>query len=372
MNEYSQANEFRDVSSMVSKLTASTDGEQALLQSIDLVPPPASPPSEETGLPRQIVGEWTYPASASAVKPAVSRPRKSSRRRKRRIYADYRQLISLESQAKKLNFLSPYTSKSPSSEVSLPSGQQREFAFPENISPENVNGFSQARANEGDSPRILSPKEQPGFLVVDQRMSMFFGSGRNLKSVVAANTAALLAWRMQAQGRQLGTIVFNDKRIVQMRPGCSRLQTLLVLQTVLNHNHSLQPNSGICSNPLILNDALRRTSKLTGTPLIFFITDASGHDGETFRVADEISQHSDLVVILIYDPRQSKVSRATTRQHLLASQLFPESVPVIPINTRNDVAYQLKHSYLKSALSSFAKARAARAADAAPLEAKRL
>ena len=37
-------------------------------------------------------------------------------------------------------------------------------------------------------------RDRPVILVVDQRRSMFFGSRRALKSVVAAETAALAAW----------------------------------------------------------------------------------------------------------------------------------------------------------------------------------
>jgi hypothetical protein len=106
--------------------------------------------------------------------------------------------------------------------------------------------------------------------------------------------------------------------------------------------------------------------------LIFLITDASGHDGETLRVSSEISQHSDLVVVLVYDPRQAKAGRGTTRQQLMASQLFSEGVPVIPINTRNDVAYQLRHSYIKAALSSFAKMRSTRTASVPSMDAPRV
>ena len=203
-------------------------------------------------------------------------------------------------------------------------------------------------------PRFSRP-DQLGFLIVDQRMNMFFGSRKNLKSVVAANVAALIAWRMQARGRSVGAIAFNDKRIVQFRPGCSRLNTLLVLQTILNQNHSLLPDAGICSNPGMLNDALRRANKLPASPLIFLITDAGGRDQETFRLVTQISQHSDLVVVLIYDPLQAKLGNTAKRQHQVISRFFPEGVPVIPINTRNDVTYQLRRSSMKSALATLAK-----------------
>ncbi len=277
-------------------------------------------------------------------------PRTSSRKRKRRLYADYRELLALESKARKLNFLGPESARSLTPEPQVPPAQERALPFEEN---------GEAGAVMAEDPANTIPHfsraDQLGFLIVDQRMNMFFGSRKNLKSVVAANVAALIAWRMQARGRSVGAIAFNDKRIVQFRPGCSRLNTLLVLQTILNQNHSLLPDAGICSNPGMLNDALRRANKLPGSPLIFLVTDAGGRDQETFRLVTQISQHSDLVVVLIYDPLQAKLGNTAKRQHQVISRFFPEGVPVIPINTRNDVTYQLRRSTMKSALATLAK-----------------
>jgi len=283
---------------------------------------------------------------------AARAPRPSSRKRKRRLYADYRELLALESKARKLNFLGPESARSLTAESQVLQAQERALPFGEN--GETNGPFAEEPANALPLPRF-SHANQYGFLIVDQRMNMFFGTRKHLKSVVAANVAALIAWRMLSRGRPVGAIAFNDKRIVQFRPGCSRLNTLLVLQTILNQNHSLLPDTGICSNPGMLNDALRRANKLPGNPLIFLITDAGGRDQETFRLVTQISQHSDLVVVLIYDPLQAKLGNTVKRQHQVISRFFPEGVPVIPINTRNDVTYQLRRSSMKSALATLAK-----------------
>jgi hypothetical protein len=325
--------------------------------------------SERAGTPDQPIGEWTYPSSAIFVEPSAIQPsRTPARKRKRRTYADYRELVALESQARKLNFLGPDGARSLPAEPQTPQTHERALPFPENEGNNAAtDSISAQRTLPLDLP-VFSPVAQPAILAVDQRMNMFFGSRRNLKSVVAANAAALVAWRMLAQGRRVGALVFNDKKIVQTRPACSRLHTLLFLQTVLNQNHSLLADAGICSNHGMLNDALRRINRVSDSPLAFLITDGSGRDQETFRLATDISQHSDLLVILVYDPRQAKLFN--TRRHSLAGQFFPDGVPVIPLNTQNDVAYQLRHSLIRSALSSFTKIRRLRAASV-PLDAQR-
>ena len=44
-------------------------------------------------------------------------------------------------------------------------------------------------------------RDRPALLVVDQRMSMFFGSTLNMKSVTAAEAAAIAAFRILGCGR---------------------------------------------------------------------------------------------------------------------------------------------------------------------------
>jgi uncharacterized protein (DUF58 family) len=65
-------------------------------------------------------------------------------------------------------------------------------------------------------------RDRQGLLVVDQRLSMFFGSRRAMKSVTAAEIAATLAWRILNVGDRVGGIVFNDRDIEEVRPQRSR------------------------------------------------------------------------------------------------------------------------------------------------------
>ncbi len=240
-----------------------------------------------------------------------------------------------------------------------------------------------ARAAQLDLP-VFAPTERRAILVVDQRMNMFFGSQRNLKSVVAVNAAALIAWRVLANQKRLGAIVFNDRKIVQFYPGCSRLHTLLILQTALNQNHNLVSDVGVYSNPGMLNNALRRAIKLAapGNALVILITDGSGCNQETLRLTTSISEQNDLLVSLVYDLQQvefrgparstgqdcfnepdiqasatsltEKKLRAAGGQRLMMEGLFPEGIPIIPLNTRHNVARQLRRAFATPAPASFA------------------
>jgi uncharacterized protein (DUF58 family) len=81
----------------------------------------------------------------------------------------------------------------------------------------------------GDDPRTLDWKvtartrrphvrvyteerDRAVLLVVDQRMSMFFGTSDRMKSVTAAELAALGAWRALDVGDRVGLVGFNDDK----------------------------------------------------------------------------------------------------------------------------------------------------------------
>ena len=69
---------------------------------------------------------------------------------------------------------------------------------------------------------MTEERDRPALIVVDQRMSMFFGSRHAMKSVTAAEAAALAAFRILDQGDRVGGIVFGDTRIAEIRPRRSR------------------------------------------------------------------------------------------------------------------------------------------------------
>ena len=67
------------------------------------------------------------------------------------------------------------------------------------------------------SPQVrvyTEERERPVLLVVDQRRPMFFGSRRAMKSVTAAEVAALGAWRALSAGDRVGGIVFNETTVL--------------------------------------------------------------------------------------------------------------------------------------------------------------
>jgi hypothetical protein len=215
-------------------------------------------------------------------------------------------------------------------------------------------------------------------LVIDQRLSMHFGSRSKAKSVVAAEIAAFIAWRAHGQDARVGALIFNDKKLDWLWPNSSRLSVMLILHAVVNQNHALSHNGKTSFNPEMLNRALRRIERSSGNDsAIFLITDGGGYNEETRRLVSSISQRSHLHLVLIFDPRQKKFSKTRwllsnrITQNVRSQAIFdkswlssspgrgsqilnrpflPGTIPIIRFSTWESVTEQLRRAARKTIL----------------------
>jgi len=215
-------------------------------------------------------------------------------------------------------------------------------------------------------------RDRQALLIVDQRLSMFFGSRRAMKSVTAAEAAAISAWRVLGAGDRVGAIVFNDTELAEFRPRRSRATVLQILTAVAAHNRALDVGSGITGAPAMLNKALHRAQRLAlHDAALIIASDFDGADDETRKMVGDMARHNDVVALLVHDPIQSdlpasagmtvtdgelqihvEVGRESVRQSILrATQdrlkgLFAWTqdlgVPVLPLSAAEDTAQQLR------------------------------
>jgi uncharacterized protein (DUF58 family) len=215
-------------------------------------------------------------------------------------------------------------------------------------------------------------RDRPALLVVDQRQSMFFGSRRAMKSVVAAEAAALAAWRVLHVGDRVGALVFDDREIVELPPRRSRAQVVHILEAVVAKNHALRVAPDRHAEPGMLNRALGQAARLAAhDALVCLITDGAGTDAETTRRVTQLAAHNDVLIALVHDPLESALPAAgrlvmsegdrqlevdTSPEGLRqryandyadrlahASQLARQRrIPVLPLDTADDVAIQLR------------------------------
>jgi uncharacterized protein (DUF58 family) len=167
----------------------------------------------------------------------------------------------------------------------------------------NIDWKVTARTRKPYTRIFTEERERPVLLIVDQRQTMFFGSKLNLKSVTAAETAAMAIWRVLKAKDRIGAVVFNDAEIRCIRPQRSRATGLQILKTIADFNRALSWNKTPQNGGTRLNEALRKASGLaTHDYLVCLITDGAGIDAQTRRLCSVIAEHNDLLFAYVYDP----------------------------------------------------------------------
>jgi uncharacterized protein (DUF58 family) len=140
---------------------------------------------------------------------------------------------------------------------------------------------------------------------------MFFGSQQKMKSVVAAEVAAITAWRVLAVGDRIGAILFNDNDIVEIKATRNERKVVGWLGDLAAMNNELNVDSHTQSNPGALTDALRLLQRSIGHDyLVVLVSDFYGWNDDTLKTIRSIGQHNDIICSLVFDPLERDISRA--------------------------------------------------------------
>lgn len=151
-------------------------------------------------------------------------------------------------------------------------------------------------------------RDRPALLVVDQRMSMFFGSRLNMKSVSAAEAAAIAAFRILNAGDRVGGIVFSDDEQLEFKPRRSRRSVYALLEATAQMNSNLHADLAVTRKPGALNEVLQSAARLAHHDhLVIVMSDFDGIDEQTHRHVSNLAQHNDLILMHVHDPAISDV-----------------------------------------------------------------
>ncbi|QBF26717.1 DUF58 domain-containing protein [Pseudomonas tructae] len=146
-------------------------------------------------------------------------------------------------------------------------------------------------------------RDRPTLLLVDQRMSMYFGSQRYFKSVTAAQLAALCAWMAFHAGDRVGGLVMGSDGLAQVRPLRSRSRVQALCAAVTRANHSLSALGEDPHSDGQLDQALRTCVAVAGHDhLICIISDFAGVSPQTLPLLRQLRAHNDVIAIQVYDP----------------------------------------------------------------------
>jgi len=229
-----------------------------------------------------------------------------------------------------------------------------------------------ARTRKTHTRIYTEERERTTLLLVDQRITMFFGSVRNMKSVTAAEAAALGAWRVLSQKDRVGALVFNDSKIEEIRPQRSQSTAMRILHAIVEQNQALSVTGGVQANPGMFNEVLRHCDRLAKHDcLVCIISDGFGNDEESRQILTRIARHNDVLFAFIHDPLEVELPaagrlvfgdgrlqlevdtsnrrlregfRTTFAEERAAGRRFllHRETPVLPLGTSEDVASQVR------------------------------
>jgi uncharacterized protein (DUF58 family) len=157
------------------------------------------------------------------------------------------------------------------------------------------------------SPHVRVTREErdrPALIIVDQRQAMFFGTVLHMKSVTAAEIAALAAWRILGAGDRVGGLVLSDADIAAVPPKRSRGAVVRLLDLLADRNRALSAEAPASVEAAeLLDAALVRVARLvTHDWLVLVVSDFDGASDATLRILGGIARANDLVLALVHDP----------------------------------------------------------------------
>ena len=230
-----------------------------------------------------------------------------------------------------------------------------------------------ARAGKPHTKLYQEERERPVVLLVDFNPGMFFGSTKTLKSVLAAKTAALIAWSVASRGDRIGALIINSTHH-ELSPktgkrGALQLIRELVIQgdPLIGLQHKISHTS--------MNDELKRLKRLARPgSLVFLISDFYDIDEETGHHLQSISRHNDIQAIQIVDPLElspppperyavtdgtnigilntrSKKGRKkyqnflSQHHHKVQELMRSHNIPLIQLSTEDDVLLALQRNF---------------------------
>jgi len=195
----------------------------------------------------------------------------------------------------------------------------------------NIDWRVTARTGETHTKIFKEERERPVFVLLDQMPSMFFGTAKVFKSILASHIAAQLMWSTLANGDRFGALLFGlesfgqgshgKEKHFEMKPSSNRRNCMRLLSRIVeNHQSTLNECFDPKKNPTVATDkikesplraSLRRLKHLAKPgSVVHVISDFNDFDEDCERQLSRISQHTDLHCILISDPIESTLPPA--------------------------------------------------------------
>ncbi|MEW6273167.1 MAG: DUF58 domain-containing protein, partial [Thermodesulfobacteriota bacterium] len=170
-----------------------------------------------------------------------------------------------------------------------------------------------ARTGRVHTKLFHEERERPVLLLVDQRPHMRFGTRDAFKSVVAARSAAAIAWSARDGGDRVGALLLSDAPLRDsiIAPQRSRARLLHLLRK-LSDATSRTPAVAGSEQPPSLADALSSLARSSrpGT-LLHLISDFADLDEAACRELARLARGRAVACVMVYDALEAALPSAS-------------------------------------------------------------
>lgn len=170
----------------------------------------------------------------------------------------------------------------------------------------NIDWRVTARTGRTHTKLFREERERPVLFSVDFRASMFFATRGAFKSVVAARTAALLAWSSHHHGDRVGGLLFSEDNHRELRPQRGKIAVLRLIRALVEFARWRGPVAPPPVMPLSSPLARLRRVARPGS-LVFVISDFRLMDEGVERHLAQLARHNSVVLLAIHDPLEAEL-----------------------------------------------------------------
>ena len=295
-----------------------------------------------------------------------------------RIHVDLPHLQSLEGPAQTLNFLprQPARSVLAGRHSSRLRGRGLNFEELREYWPSDdvraIDWKVTARTGEPHVRVYTEERDRPAMIVVDQRMSMFFGTVHAMKSTTAAEAAALAAFAVLHQDDRVGGIVIRDDGLYAQRPKRNRRALTRFLTELADANAALHADAPVQASTS-LDTVLQSVANMARRDhLILLISDFDVIGPASDCLLAGLARHNDVILLPVSDPsadempadfvsaisdgdRQATLDTRDKQLHAAMNQFNRErraaiyrwhqryAIPLAPLSAGEETLPQLRH-----------------------------
>jgi len=164
------------------------------------------------------------------------------------------------------------------------------------------------------------------WLVVSQMNSMFFGSKERMKSVSAAHTAALMAFKALEMGDRVGAVVYNNEEVKFFKATSSKNSVVQIMTEIERQNHLLGASNANNTKGNLANSLKILSTLAKHDDLVVLIGDGRALDEETAKHITRINSHNDVIGVLVYDPMEEEIVKSS-------SLFFTDGVDTVDVDS---------------------------------------